>query len=97
MNKYEKAAEYLNSMGFEALNMKNGVSVLMLNEDLTKRHWVDITSENIDYYANAYDATYGGYATLKDIVAWADKQREVDIINLSLEELIAEYNINTGK
>ena len=91
MNKYEKAAEYLNSMGFEAIDMKNGVSVLMHNEDLTKRHWVDITRENIDYYANAYDATHGGYAMLKEVVAWADKQREDNIINLSIEELIAEY------
>ena len=81
MNKYEKAAEYLNSMGFEALNMKNGVSVLMLNEDLTKRHWVDITSENIDYYANAYDATYGGYATLKDM--WLGQTSNERLISLT--------------
>lgn len=92
MNKLEKAAEYLNSKGFEALSMMNRVSVLMLNEDLTKRHWVDITSEKIDYYAELYDDEYGGYVMLKDMVAWADRQRESDIISLSLQELIEAYN-----
>lgn len=92
MNKYEKATEYLNSKGFEALDMMNGVAVVMHNEDLTKREWVYITSEKVDYYADLYDETYGGYTMLKEIVAWADKQRESDIIDLSLEELIEEYN-----
>lgn len=95
MNKYEKSVEYLNSMGFEALNMKNGVSVVMHNEDLTKRHWVDITHEKIDFYAKLYDEAYGGYTMLKEVVAWADKQRESDIIGLSVEELVNEYRHQT--
>lgn len=92
MNKFEKAAEYLNSKGFEALGMINGVCVLMHNEDLTVREWVYITSEKIDYYAELYDDEYGGYVTLKEIVAWADKQRESYVIKMSIEELIEAYN-----
>ena len=91
MNKYEKAANHLNSIGCEAIAHSNGVSILARRED-SKRYWVDISDDEVIAQSQAYDDEYGGYATLKDIVAWADKQRESDIIKLSLEELIDAYN-----
>ena len=96
MDKYSKATEYLNSVGFKAFNTKDGVAVLLHNDDVNKRRCTDLTHEKIDYYAGLYDAMYGGYSTLKDILAWADKQRECDIIDLSLEELINEYRMFKG-
>lgn len=90
MNKYQKAAKHLNSIGCEALSHNHGVSIVARRED-SKSYWVDISDDEIIAQSNAYDDKCGGYATLKDMVAWADKQRESDIIGLSLEELITEY------
>lgn len=91
MNKYEKAAEHLNSIGFEAVAHSSGVSIVARHNEPNKRQWVDISDDEIINHSNAYNDEYGGYATLKEIVAWADKQPESDIIKLSLEELITEY------
>lgn len=89
MNKYEKATMFLNSIGCEALKEDGKVSVLLQNPNA--RYWVYIAESEVDFYSNRYDETHGGYAVLKEVVAWADKQRESDIISLSLEELITEY------
>lgn len=91
MNRYEKAAKHLNSIGCEAIAHSNGVSILARHEDF-KRYWVDISDDEVIAQSQAYDDKHGGYATLKKVVAWADRQRESDIISLSLEELIEAYN-----
>lgn len=90
MNKYQKAAKHLNSIGCEALSHNHGVSVVA-RRDESQCYWIDISDDEIINHSNAYDDKCGGYAMLKDIVAWADKQPEPDIIKLSLEELITEY------
>lgn len=91
MNKFEKAAKHLNSIGCEAIAHNNGVSILAHRED-SKRYWVDVSEDEIIAQSQAFDDEYGGYAMLKDIVAWADRQRESDIIEMSIEELIKAYN-----
>lgn len=92
MNKYQKAAEYLNSIGCRAISHNYGVSIVARNENPSQNHWIDISEDEVTNNSNMYDYTHGGYATLRDIVAWADKQRESEIISLSLEELIEAYN-----
>lgn len=95
MNKYQKAAKHLNSIGCEAMSHNHGVSIVARRED-SKNYWVDISDDEVIAQSQAYDDKFGGYATLKDIVAWADKQRESEIIEMSLGELITAYKKYTN-
>jgi phage protein U len=95
MNKYQKAAKHLNSIGCEAMPHNHGVSIVARRED-SKNYWVDISDDEVIAQSQAYDDKFGGYATLKDIVAWADKQRESEIIEMSLGELIIAYKKYTN-
>jgi phage protein U len=71
------------------------VSIVARRED-SKNYWVDISDDEVIAQSQAYDDKFGGYATLKDIVAWADKQRESEIIEMSLGELIIAYKKYTN-
>lgn len=96
MNKYQKAAKHLNSIGCEALSHNHGVSIVARRED-SKCYWVDISDDEVIAQSQAYDDKHGGYAMLKEMVAWADKQRESEIIEMSLEELIIAYKKYTNE
>lgn len=92
MNKYMKACKYLREEGCEASLEGNKVSVLVVNKDTNNRYWLYISEVEVDIYSGRYDSAYGGYAMLSDMKAWADKQRESDIIGLSFDELVHKYN-----
>lgn len=97
MDKYTKATMHLNESGFSARKENNNVSVLLHNayaKDGT-RYWVYISESEVDLFSGRYDSMHGGYATLKEVLAWADKQPESNIIGLSVEELVNEYRHQT--
>lgn len=91
MDKQTKAIMYLKSVGCEAMKINNKVSVLLHNENPDTRYWMYVDDAEVNFYSKKYDTEHGGYATLKEVLAWADKQPEYDIIDLSFEELIKQY------
>lgn len=92
MNKYQKAKIALENRGVRVFTAFEGVSVHGGTDSKGVQVWLEITEKEVGYWADEYDRLHNGYNVLCEIKAWADKQRDSDINNLSLQQLIQEFN-----